>query len=476
MSTNYIDQITDTNNTTHDISEGDSTRIFRATCATAATTAAKVATLQTSDRNFSLTAGVRVAVTFTYGNTSESQLTLNVNNTGAKVIHVRTSATSSYQYGSNYNTWGNYETVIFTYNGSIWINGGSGLMIYNAWNLANSKTANTGTITSVTTTAGAHSTISVSSGAVSFNVPTKTSHLTNDSGFITSDSDEKVKVTQYSQSTTYYPILATGVGTATRQIATNGISFRESGGGVTLDLGLDSNHWGILSLGGESQYKTTISGLDITANRSLTLPDKSGTIALTSDITGGNYTATSPINITNDVISHAASGVTAGTYSAAAESKTNGYYIPSFTVDNTGHITSVSSVGTLISQASQSANGFMSTAQWNRLNEMSTKFTYLVTLTITAGQTSTTSQNLRGYQYYKNVNNVPSYSSWLKICAVFARDSSTGEEVMVDVSSNEQVFDDDTGFYYSTITASIASAYTNNIEVRVLAQGYYPTM
>ena len=50
----------------------------------------------------------------------------------------------------------------------------------------NSKTSNTGTITSVKTTAGAHSTINITSGAANFNVPTKTSHLTNDSGFITS--------------------------------------------------------------------------------------------------------------------------------------------------------------------------------------------------------------------------------------------------------------------------------------------------
>lgn len=47
-------------------------------------------------------------------------------------------------------------------------------------------TSNTGTITSVKTTAGAHTAINVSSGAAEFNVPTKTSHLTNDSGFLTS--------------------------------------------------------------------------------------------------------------------------------------------------------------------------------------------------------------------------------------------------------------------------------------------------
>lgn len=41
----------------------------------------------------------------------------------------------------------------------------------------NSKTSNIGTITSVKTTAGAHSTIDVSSGAVTFNVPTAAAHV-----------------------------------------------------------------------------------------------------------------------------------------------------------------------------------------------------------------------------------------------------------------------------------------------------------
>ena len=46
-------------------------------------------------------------------------------------------------------------------------------------------TSNTGTITDVKTTEGAHTTINVSSGVAEFNVPTKTSHLTNDSGYLT---------------------------------------------------------------------------------------------------------------------------------------------------------------------------------------------------------------------------------------------------------------------------------------------------
>ena len=52
------------------------------------------------------------------------------------------------------------------------------------WILAQGYTTNTGTITKVKTTAGAHTAIDVSSGAAEFNVPTNTSHLSNDSNFV----------------------------------------------------------------------------------------------------------------------------------------------------------------------------------------------------------------------------------------------------------------------------------------------------
>lgn len=226
MSTNYIDQITDTAGTTHDISEGDSTRIFRATCPTAAGTAAKVATLQTSDRNFSLATGVRVAVTFTYGNSAATP-TLNVNSTGAKTIAVATSATAKTTgNGTTYNTWGPYETVLFTYDGTYWVNKGSSLSIYNAYALANSKSSFSGSyndltdkptiptlpsniVNTITTTAGTHTVITSKTGDVSFNVPTKTSHLTNDSGFITSDSDTKNTAGSTDTSSKIYLIGAT---------------------------------------------------------------------------------------------------------------------------------------------------------------------------------------------------------------------------------------------------------------------------
>lgn len=47
-------------------------------------------------------------------------------------------------------------------------------------------------VNTVTTTAGAHTVITNKTGNVSFNVPTKTSHLTNDSGFLTSETDPTV--------------------------------------------------------------------------------------------------------------------------------------------------------------------------------------------------------------------------------------------------------------------------------------------
>lgn len=131
MSTNYITKITGTDNVTYDINEGVDTRIFRATCSTAAGTAAKVATLDDAT-NYSLATGVRVAVTFTYGNSAATP-TLNVNSGGAKTIAVATSATAfTTGNGTTYNTWGPYETIVFTYNGTYWVRE-LGRAIYNAY-------------------------------------------------------------------------------------------------------------------------------------------------------------------------------------------------------------------------------------------------------------------------------------------------------------------------------------------------------
>ena len=109
--------------------------VWHATCSTAAGTAAKGATLDETT-GFSLAAGVVVAVTFTYGNTATTP-TLNVNSTGAKNIAIPSSATAQATgSGTTYNSWGPYETILFTYSGSQWVHMGSGRLQYLAYNTA----------------------------------------------------------------------------------------------------------------------------------------------------------------------------------------------------------------------------------------------------------------------------------------------------------------------------------------------------
>lgn len=137
-------------------------KLYTATCPTAAATTAKVATLDDST-GFSLAAGVRVAVTFTYGNTATTP-TLNVSSSGAKTIAIPSSATAfTTGSGTTYNTWGAYETVIFTYTGTYWTHDTSGRLGYLAYSGLSSKANSaspslTGTPTAPTATAGTNST------------------------------------------------------------------------------------------------------------------------------------------------------------------------------------------------------------------------------------------------------------------------------------------------------------------------------
>lgn len=99
----------------------------------------------------------------------------------------------------------------------------------------NSKTSNEGTITKVTTKAGKHTAVDVSSGSVSFNVPTSTSHLTNDSGFITD-----AGVTSVNGSTGAVTITAEGLGALTEHQDVSG-KLDKSGGTMTGALVAQTN-------------------------------------------------------------------------------------------------------------------------------------------------------------------------------------------------------------------------------------------
>ena len=129
-------------------------------------------------------------------------------------------------------------------------------------------------------------------------VPTKTSDLTNDSGFITSYTDEKLKVAEVTSGTTYYPLVGTGTTAATRQYDTTGLTY-QANNGIANDP--SSNGVSILTLGNNKassssgwkrgrlkfqnvSYYTELGASKPSANRTVLLPDKTGTIALTSDI------------------------------------------------------------------------------------------------------------------------------------------------------------------------------------------------
>ena len=112
--------------------------------------------------------------------------------------------------------------------------------------------------------------------------------------------DTKVTVAALTSGTIYYPILAKETGTATRQVDSigNGLKYNSTYGttttvgtailylGNSIQSGSNYNAKGILRLYGTSggtAWIDLISGTP-TAARTITLPDKTGIIALTSEV------------------------------------------------------------------------------------------------------------------------------------------------------------------------------------------------
>ena len=101
--------------------------------------------------------------------------------------------------------------------------------------------SNTTYVSTITTTAGTHSAISSKSGAVSFNVPTKTSHLTNDSGFLTNSTLYEANLAWGGKnfSGSYGPIDAAMIG----QLGANRFAFLKAEG-LTIEYSTDGgSNW-----------------------------------------------------------------------------------------------------------------------------------------------------------------------------------------------------------------------------------------
>ena len=118
-------------------------------------------------------------------------------------------------------------------------------------------------------------------------IPSKVSDLTNDSGFITSYTDEKLAVNTVNDNTIAYNIIfSTNTNSATtKYIDSTGLTYSYSSNFALLTIG-SSGKQGRIRVQGRTQYYTDIfyDTARPTDNRTIYLPDASGTIALTSDI------------------------------------------------------------------------------------------------------------------------------------------------------------------------------------------------
>lgn len=128
-------------------------------------------------------------------------------------------------------------------------------------------------------------------------IPSKTSDLTNDAGFVTTD--EKVSTAAVTGGFTYYPVVGSNTTSAETKyydvkgfsyVSTQGSSSGYSGSSV-LNLGSSSNagsvdgRYGELRIySGDGKYIGIRTAATVAINKSITLPNNTGTIALTSDI------------------------------------------------------------------------------------------------------------------------------------------------------------------------------------------------
>lgn len=266
-----------------------------ATCATARNIAAKVATLA----NFTLTVGSTIAVKFTdtgTANPASGNLTLNVNNTGAKNIGYSNNGSKAIFTYPSASFFCNNVTRIFTYDGTYWLcmdydrdthytthmytgenqaTAHSTTAVSNPYiNILDNATYRNGTQLK----AGTNMSISAINGVVTFN---------------STYSDTKMNITNTNPTTAawYYPIWTSTTSGATTGNVNNGLMYNTVEGtdstvghsylrlGNPTASGTADNKRGHLRIYAESTgYDEIVSAA--TAARTITLPDASGTVSL----------------------------------------------------------------------------------------------------------------------------------------------------------------------------------------------------
>lgn len=268
-------------------------------CGTGATTAAKVSS---NASYYVLRAGNIFEITFRYTNTKASALTLNVNSTGAKPIYIDGVASSATNYNipaGKYTCYYDGTNYYINTNGKAPINitgkadgnhdipsgGASGYVLKKSsatdydveWA---AESGGGGGISDVTV----NGTSVVTGGIAAVTVPTNTSDLNNDSGFVTSDTNVTQTAATPSSYTYWRPLL---IGNSSN--ATEGYTPSTNTGGSYVFKTLEAQpSSGTIRMGTASMYNgsytSKLSPDTLTADRTVTIPDKTGTMAMTSDI------------------------------------------------------------------------------------------------------------------------------------------------------------------------------------------------
>lgn len=183
-------------------------------------------------------------------------------------------------------------------------------------------TTNTGTVTSVTLKAGSGISLDIDDTAITTSGTRTISHsdtssqssssnsgrtyiqsvTLDDYGHVTglstatetvTNTDTKLQVAAVTSGATYYPIVGTGTTAATRQYDSTGFVYdatTSTTGYARVTLGnstaqsTSGSKYGQLRLYGTTAYATTLVSGSPTASRTITLPNATGTVALTSDI------------------------------------------------------------------------------------------------------------------------------------------------------------------------------------------------
>ena len=267
-------KFTDTNTVTTATTTGSGNAVTAVTASNGALTITKGATFLTSHQDISGKADKSATVSTIAYDSTNKKITKTINGTTTDVVTVATLKTAlGSMPASDVYSWAKASSKP-TYTASE----------------VGALASNTTYVSTITTTAGTHSAISSKSGAVSFNVPTKTSHLTNDSGFLISHQTLYEANLQWGGknfSASYGPIDAAMIGELGANrfafLKADGITveYSTNGGSTWSDYGLSNNDKVKLFAQGGSAYlgKHTSKGTN-TVNDQLRITINTGTAQL----------------------------------------------------------------------------------------------------------------------------------------------------------------------------------------------------